>query len=119
MAACFQSPLGAPFIYAGLTFSSRAAKRDSEAYKWRALSEVNRLLADPRTNIDDTTIAAVLVLLAIEEADLSDSGTWGEDRQCSMWANEAHWNGLRAMIEQRGGLAGLSGNKCLQVYLLM
>jgi hypothetical protein len=75
MAACFQSPLGAPFIYAGLTFSSRAAKLDSEGYKWRALSEVNRLLADPRTSIDDTTIAAVLVLLAIEEADLSNSDT--------------------------------------------
>jgi hypothetical protein len=119
MAACFQSPLGAPFIYAGLTFSSRAAKLDSEGYKWRALSEVNRLLADPRTSIDDTTIAAVLVLLAIEEADLSNSDTWGEDRQSSMWVNEAHWNGLKTMIEQRGGLAALSENKCLQVYLLM
>jgi hypothetical protein len=83
------------------------------------MSEVNALLANPRTSTSDVTIAAVLMLLAIEEADLADPKRKGDDRRCSMSVNEAHHNGLRTMLRQRGGLAALSGNRCLQVCLLM
>jgi hypothetical protein len=117
--ACIQSSTGAPFIYAALTSSLRAAQVNLEAYKWRAMSEVNGLLSNPRTSTNDTTIAAVLMLLAIEEADLADPKRKGDERKCSMSVNEAHRNGLRTMIQQRGGLASLSGNRCLQVCLLM
>ncbi|KAF1947760.1 hypothetical protein EJ02DRAFT_429533 [Clathrospora elynae] len=81
---CIQSSIGAPFIYAALTSSARAAKLDPEAYKWRAISEVNRLLADPSKNTYDTTIATVLILLALEEADLADPMRKGTERGRSM-----------------------------------
>lgn len=113
ISACVQSPIGAPFIYATLTSSARVAKLSPEAYKWRALSAVNGILSDPRTSTDDTTIAAVLILLANEEADLADSKRQGDERNCSLMVNEAHYNSLRTMIRQRGGLAALSGNRVL------
>ncbi|KAF1921040.1 hypothetical protein BDU57DRAFT_553269 [Ampelomyces quisqualis] len=116
---CVQSPIGAPFIYAILTSSARAAQLSPEAYKWRALSAVNRLLSDPGNSTNDTTIAAVLILLANEEADLAGCKRQGDERNCSLMINEAHCNGLRTMIQQRGGLAALGGNKVLQVCLLM
>jgi hypothetical protein len=117
--ACIQSPTGAPFIYAALSTSLRAAQLNAEVYKWRAMSELNGLLSNPRTSTNDTTIAAVLILLAVEEADLADPKRRGDERKCSMSVNEAHHNGLKTMIQQRGGLAALDGNKCLQVCLLM
>jgi len=116
---CIQSPSGAPFIYAAITSSLKAVQLDPEAYKWRAMAEVNSLLSDPRTSTNDATIAAVLILFAIEEANLSDPKRRGDERKCSMSVNEAHHNGLRTMIRQRGGLTALSGNRCLQVCLLM
>jgi hypothetical protein len=36
-----------------------------------------------------------------------------------MSVNDAHLNGLRTMIRQRGGLAALGGNQCLHVFILM
>jgi hypothetical protein len=117
--ACIQSPTGAPFIYAALSTSLRAAQPNAEVYKWRAMAELNRLLSDPCTSTNDATIAAVLILFAIEEADLADPKRCGDERKCSMSMNDAHYNGLRTMIRQRGGLAALNGNKCLQVCLLM
>ncbi|EFQ88135.1 hypothetical protein PTT_16130 [Pyrenophora teres f. teres 0-1] len=119
IAACIQSPVGAPFVYAALTSASRATKLDTEAYKWRAISEVNRLLSDPSKNTNDTTIATVLILLALEEADLADPRRNGDDRRCSVSVSNAHLSGLRTMIAQRGGLAALNGNRCLQVFILM
>ena len=94
-------------------------KLDSEVYKWRAISEVNTVLADSSRNTDDTTIATVLILLALEEADLANPKSKGEERKYSMSVNGAHLNGLKTMIEQRGGLAALSANRCLQVFILM
>lgn len=119
ISSCIQNANGAPFIYAALTSSARAVGLNSEAYKWQAISEVNKLLSDSRTSTDDTTIATVLVLLALEESDLADQRRQGSDREWSLSANEAHLNGLRTMIRQRGGLAALNRNRCLQVFILM
>jgi len=77
------------------------------------------LLTDPSKNTNDTTIATVLVLLALEEADLADPRRKGDDRKCSVSVINAHLSGLRTMIMQRGGLVALSGNRCLQVFILM
>ncbi|KAH7380672.1 hypothetical protein BKA66DRAFT_442215 [Pyrenochaeta sp. MPI-SDFR-AT-0127] len=118
VATCIQSPIGAPFIYAALTSSARAARLDAEVYKWRAIAEVNRILTDPTKSTDDTTIATVLMLLAMEEADLADPQRQGDERRYSKSVNEAHQNGLRTMIGQRGGLAALGENRCLQVFIL-
>lgn len=108
-----------PFIYAILAASARSEKLDSDTYKWRAVSEVNTLLADPDKSIDDTTIAAVLILLAVEEADLADPQKHGDDITESVSVNDAHLDGLSTMIRQRGGLAALNNNSCLQVLILM
>ncbi|KAF1842458.1 uncharacterized protein K460DRAFT_359066 [Cucurbitaria berberidis CBS 394.84] len=118
-ATCIQSPIGAPFIYATLTSSARVAKLDPEVYKWRAISEVNMLLTDSNKNTDDTTIATVFMLLALEEASLADPRRKGDERRWSKSVNEAHLSGLRTMIGQRGGLAALGQNRCLQVFILM
>lgn len=117
--SCFQSPSGFSFVYAAIASSLWAAQQDSEACKWRAVSEVNKLLSDPHTSTDDVTIATVLVLLAIGEADLSDAKRKGDDQQHRASVNDAHHNGLQTMIRQRGGLAGLRENRCLQVCLVM
>ncbi len=116
---CIQSPNGAPYIYAALTASARAVGLNCEAYKWQAITEINKLLSDPKTSTDDTTIASVLILLALEESDLANPERQGSDRERSLTANSAHRNGLRTMIRQRGGLAALHTNRCLQVFILM
>lgn len=59
------------------------------------------------------------MLLALEEADLADPRKKGDERRCSVRVKEAHLNGLKTMIGQRGGLAALGQNRCLQVFLLM
>ncbi|CBX99959.1 predicted protein [Plenodomus lingam JN3] len=84
VSSCLQSPIGAPFIYAALTTSSRAANHASEIYKWRAVSAVNDLLTNEKYSTDDTTIASVLILLALEESDLAGSGKMGEDLRSSI-----------------------------------
>ena len=116
---CLLSPNGSPYIFAALTASARSVGLKSEAYKWQAIAEVNKLLSDPKTSTADITIAAVLILLALEESDLANPGRQGRDREWSLSANCAHLNGLRTMIGQRGGLAGLGSNRCLQVFILM
>lgn len=117
--SCIQSPIGVPFIYAALTTSSRVVGRSGDAFKCRAMSEINKLLSDPNTSTSDETIAAVLILLAVEEAELASPKLQGDERRHSMSVNEAHTNGLRTMIRQRGGLSALNGNRCLQVCLLL
>lgn len=116
---CVQSPIGAPYIYAALTVSARAIGLNCEAYRWQAIAEINKLLSDPKTSTDDTTIASVLIMLALEESDLANPERQGSDREWSLTANKAHRNGLRTMIMQRGGLAALQTNRCLQVFILM
>lgn len=80
---------------------------------------MNKLLSNPNTSTNDTTLATVLVLLALEESDLADPRRQGSDRDWSLSVNDAHLNGLRTMVWQRGGLAALNGNHCLQVFILM
>ena len=116
---CLLSPNSSPYIFAALTASARTVGLNSEAYKWRAIAEVNKLLSDPKTSTADMTIAAVLILLALEESDLANPYRQGREREGSLSANSAHLNGLRTMIGQRGGLAGLGSNQCLQVFILM
>lgn len=119
VATCVQSPIGAPFIYAALTTVTRSANLESNTYKWRAIADLNKFLADPSKSTDDTTIATVLILLALEEAELADPRKTGSDRQNSININDVHRSGLQTMIRQRGGLAALGSNQCLQVFILM
>ncbi|KAF1959576.1 hypothetical protein CC80DRAFT_590790 [Byssothecium circinans] len=116
-----QSPSGAPFIYAMLTsiaLTSQTSARDIFEYKTNAISSINAQLQDPVARVDDNNIAAVLMLLSLEEMKTAGPETQPE----SDWSKEQlkmHLTGLKTMIQQRGGLAALSGNQCLQTFLLM
>ena len=88
-------------------------------HKTRAISEINSNLCDPQLSIGDNNIAAVFTLLTIEETMLvPDAGHGREDVPAGSKQRMIHLNGLKAMIEQRGGLAALGANKCLQSFIL-
>jgi hypothetical protein len=112
------STTGAPFIYAALTSSALAptAERtpmDVLIYKTEAIKHIHQLLKDPQTRVDDNNIAAVFMLLCIEESQAA-----GQE-QGSELEKKAHLNGLRMMIRQRGGLDSLRSNPFLQTFILM
>jgi hypothetical protein len=116
----------APYAYALLTAASHQLEslgtsptQDTLYFKSRAISEVNNLLLDPNTSIDDNNIAAVFMLLTLEESQLAPGRVSTEENHWSAVQRAIHQNGLRTMIQQRGGLAALSSNRCLQVFILM
>lgn len=89
-------------------------------HKAQSVSMINSNLSDARFRVHDNNIAAVFNLLNIEESLLgivSAGGGWPglafDPMQKTM-----HLNGLRAMLEARGGLAGLSSFRCLQAFIL-
>jgi hypothetical protein len=88
-------------------------------HKAESVAKINANLSDPRLGVHDNNIAAVFNLLNIEESLLgivSAGGGWPglafDPVQKTM-----HLNGLIAMLQQRGGLAGLS-SRCLQAFIL-
>ncbi|ORY17782.1 hypothetical protein BCR34DRAFT_596656 [Clohesyomyces aquaticus] len=117
----------APFTYAMVTSSAMhlqamGAKQaeNSLYYKGQAISEINNSLSNPKASIDDNNITAVFMLLCLEESSLAPvEGMPAEDAEWNERQRQIHLNGLKAMIQQRGGLAALSRNKCLQVFILM
>lgn len=116
------SSTGAPFIYAIFTASAlyRLATgsgnpQDVLQYKISAISEINKQLNDRSAQIDDNNIAAVFMLLCIEEGAVSSD----EDIEWATLQRRLHLEGLKTMIRQRGGLFALNSNKCLQTFILM
>ncbi|KAF2735062.1 hypothetical protein EJ04DRAFT_222574 [Polyplosphaeria fusca] len=125
VARSLRDQTSAPFAYALLTSSALHLQglgaqgvENPLYYKAQAISEVNKLLSDPTTGVDDNNIAAVFMLLCLEESQTAP-GNLHDDTEWSEMQRAIHLNGLRTMIDQRGGLAALSSNKCLQVFLLM
>jgi hypothetical protein len=122
-----QSETSAPFTYAMITSSAlhlqaMGASNAETAlyYKGRAISEINASLSDPNTSIDDSNITAVFMLLCMEESQLVPvEGKAGDEADWNELHRQIHLNGLKTMIQQRGGLAALSSNRCLQVFILM
>jgi hypothetical protein len=116
------SATSAPYTYALITSSAiqiRSKFDDPLYYKARAISEVNSMLSDPTTMIDDNNIAAVFMLLCIEESQLVPGSNAEKDADWTELQRTIHQNGLRTMIQQKGGLAALSSNRCLQIFILM
>jgi hypothetical protein len=116
----------APFTFAILTTSAlhlQALGAATEAnvlyYKTRAISEINTMISDNKNSTNDDNIAAVFMLLCLEESQLAPTNKNHGDAEWSEYQRSIHLNGLKAMIEQRGGLANLSSNRCLQTFLLM
>ena len=92
-------------------------------YKGLAISEINSNLQDSKRSVTDNNIAAVFVLLTIEETMLALAAANPEGSKDELdWTEMqklVHLNGLRTMIRQRGGLAALGANRCLQTFILM
>lgn len=119
------SASGAPFIYAVLTSSALYSQATGAAnpldvlhYKTETIREIHTLFDNPRRRVDDSNIAAVFMLLCLEESQLVGR----EDQEDAEWSElqrRKHLNGLKKMIELRGGLAALGRNRCLQTFILM
>ena len=89
--------------------------QDVLQYKINAITEINKQLNDSSTQIDDNNIAAVFMLLCIEEGAVSSD----EDVEWATHQRKLHLEGLKTMIHQRGGLFALNSNNCLQTFILM
>lgn len=85
---------------------SRASLIDLLAIKARALTEVNKALADPNKATTDATIMAVAKLAAYESI-FGDSDVFS-----------AHMRGLQMMLKMRGGLTMLGLNGFLERMLV-
>ncbi|KAF2747950.1 hypothetical protein M011DRAFT_485843 [Sporormia fimetaria CBS 119925] len=121
-----QNATSAPFAYALLASSALhllalggSSLEGVLYYKGRAIAGVNELLSSPRTMVDDYAITAVFIFLTLEEHQLVPGNGSPYDAQWNARQRAVHLDGLRAMIEQRGGLAALSANRCLQTFILM
>lgn len=126
LSSSLQNTTAGPFTYALLTGSALQLQAlgkfklgDTLYYKAQAISEINKLLSDPTTSIDDNNIAAVFMLLTLEESQIAPGKKSDDDQDWSETQRAVHLHGLRTMIQQRGGLAALNSNQCLQVFILM
>ncbi|KAF2444629.1 hypothetical protein P171DRAFT_484726 [Karstenula rhodostoma CBS 690.94] len=116
------SSTGASFIYVIFTASAlyrqaigAANAQDVLQYKISAISEINKQLSNRTSRIDDNNIAAVFMLLCIEEGAVSSD----QDKEWAQLQRQLHLDGLKTMIQQRGGLSALKSNQCLQTFILM
>ncbi|KAF2806097.1 uncharacterized protein BDZ99DRAFT_539601 [Mytilinidion resinicola] len=88
-------------------------------HKAQAVAAINAALSDPELGISDANIAAVFNLLCVEESLLlpffhdETSGDGEEPNQRMI-----HLNGLRRMVELRGGLRAIRTHRCLQAFIL-
>ncbi|KAF2687200.1 hypothetical protein K458DRAFT_485464 [Lentithecium fluviatile CBS 122367] len=115
-----QSTTGAPFIYAALfsgalTPAPGIYDTDRLYYKGQAIRNIQKHLKNPRTRVDDNNITAVFMLLCIEES-MAAGSPQGSDEEKE---TRAHLNGLKMMINHRGGLASLESNPFLQTFIIM
>ncbi|PVI07361.1 hypothetical protein DM02DRAFT_498903, partial [Periconia macrospinosa] len=111
------SRTGAPFIFAVLyssVLTSQATPDEILLYKTRAVGAINSQLKDPNSRVDDNNIAAVFMLLTLEEMTVVDDKSDQSKKE-----RDVHRDGLKEMIQQRGGLAALASNQNLQIFILM
>ncbi|CAI6340214.1 unnamed protein product [Periconia digitata] len=115
------SHTGAPFIFAVLyssVLTSLAKPDEILLYKTRAVGAINAQLKDLTSRVDDNNIAAVFMLLTLEEMTVVDDKNQSTVDQ-SKKERDVHRDGLKEMIQQRGGLASLASNPNLQIFILM
>ncbi|KAF2019607.1 hypothetical protein BU24DRAFT_342963 [Aaosphaeria arxii CBS 175.79] len=113
----------APYIYAVITTSALQLQSmgvldnsDTLRYKILTIAAIHKLMNDTRAQINDDNIAAVFMLLCLEESQIIP-GTMNPDYSDHQRA--WHRRGLTNMIDQRGGLSSFSSNRNLQIFLLM
>lgn len=114
------SKTGAPFIFAVLyssVLTSQATPDEILLYKTRAVGAINSQLKDITSRVDDNNVASVFMLLTLEEMTIADKSQ--ADIERSKNERDIHRDGLKEMIRQRGGLAALTTNPNLQIFILM
>ena len=89
-------------------------------HKARAIAAINSAISNPDTNsgISDANIGAVFNLLCVEESLLLPffQQEVAEENQPNQ--REIHLNGLRRMVQLRGGLKAIDSNRILQAFIL-
>ncbi|KAF2742593.1 hypothetical protein M011DRAFT_412324 [Sporormia fimetaria CBS 119925] len=88
-------------------------------HKAQAIAAVNAAIShsDPSIGISDATIGTVFCLLCVEEALLLPFLMEGGGKE-QLDQREIHLNGLRRMLQLRGGLLELRSNRILQAFIL-
>ena len=89
----------------------KASMADLLNQKCQLISEINTALSDPMSGTCDSNIYAVSTLNTIEDA-LCDPRLQPQSTQvaATIRHRKIHFNGMRRMIELRGGLKGLNAS---------
>jgi hypothetical protein len=102
-----------------LYFVGRGSMDTIVYHKTQAIAAINSAISDPNPNlgISDANIGAVFNLLCVEES-LLWPGLPQETIEQKLNQREIHLNGLRRMVQLRGGLTAISSNRILQAFIL-
>jgi hypothetical protein len=89
-------------------------------HRAQAIAAINSAISSPdqRQGISDANIGAVFNLLCVEES--LASPFFEQEHQGEEQPNqrEIHLNGLRRMVQLRGGLMAINSNRILQAFIL-
>jgi hypothetical protein len=103
-----------------LYMSGRGSIETILHYRAKAIAAVNAAISDPDPNvgISDANIGAVFNLLAVEESLLSPIFERESLGQHERAQPAIHMQGMRRMVELRGGLDAMGSNRALQAFML-
>jgi hypothetical protein len=103
-----------------LYMSGRGSIETILYYRAKAIVAVNAAISDPDQNvgISDANIGAVFNLLAVEESLLNPLFEHEALGQHEKAQPAVHMQGMRRMVELRGGLGAMSSNRALQAFML-
>ncbi|KAF2634912.1 hypothetical protein P280DRAFT_412585 [Massarina eburnea CBS 473.64] len=87
-------------------------------HRMKAVTAINLSLSsmDYNESISDANVGAVFNLMTLEETLVHIDRTHGRDDQTDQ--RKVHYQGLRRMIQMRGGLLALGSNRILQAFIL-
>lgn len=96
----------------------RGSFSDLVYHKTKAITAVNAALSDREAATSDANIGAVFNLLCVEES--LPMAIFQRENSDEEQPNQRqiHLNGLRKMVEIRGGLRNMNSNRCLQAFIL-
>ncbi|KAF2270768.1 hypothetical protein CC78DRAFT_142894 [Lojkania enalia] len=89
-------------------------------HKAQAIAAINSAISspDPSLGISDANIGAVFNLLCVEESMLLPCFQQERAEEGQPSQRQIHLNGLRRMVQLRGGLKAINSNRILQAFIL-
>jgi hypothetical protein len=89
-------------------------------HKAQAIASINYAISnpDPNLRISDANIGAVFNMLCVEESLLLPFFRQETSEEEQLNKREIHLNGLRRMVQLRGGLTAITSNRILQAFIL-